>query len=160
MGTSTRHVEKSQTRPNKRTTKNAQRIGAHYCLTFPLVYALDTNAIIYYIKDDQSAVDFLRDILASPDSPVYVSAITEAELFGFPSLTDTEATLINDLLGGVSIIPIDSYIARTAGRIRATYRLKLADSLVAATAIFTSSAVVTRNVRDFRKVPTISIQHL
>ena len=124
------------------------------------MYTLDTNAVIYYIKDDPSAVGFLRDVLASPTSPIYVSAITEAELFGFPTLTNTEANLINNLLSGVSIIPIDSYIARTAGRIRANYRLKLADSLIAATAIFTGSAVITRNVRDFRKIPTISVQPL
>ena len=124
------------------------------------MYTLDTNAIIYYVKDDAHAVHILRDILVNPSSPLYVSTITEAELFGFSSLTNTEAILISDLLGSVSIIPVDSHIARTAGRIRATYHLKLADSIIAATAIFTGSVILTRNTRDFKKIPTLSIQSL
>jgi predicted nucleic acid-binding protein len=124
------------------------------------VYTLDTNAIIYYVKDDPRAVPILQGILISDTTPLYVSTITEAELFGFSSLTDSEATMINDLLRGVSLIPVDSHIARTAGRIRATYRLKLADSIIAATTLFTGSTLLTRNTRDFKKVPTLSVQAL
>jgi len=51
------------------------------------VYTLDTNAIIYYLKDDPEAVPALRKIF-SEDTPLYISTITEPELFGFPALTD------------------------------------------------------------------------
>jgi predicted nucleic acid-binding protein len=43
------------------------------------VYTLDTNAILYYLKDDNNAVTILRSVFAQ-NSPVYVSAVTELEL--------------------------------------------------------------------------------
>jgi predicted nucleic acid-binding protein len=121
------------------------------------VYTLDTNAIIYYVKDDPRAVPILRDILRSSVS-LYISTITETELFGYPSLTEEEAVRIENILKGVSPLSVDSHIARAAGHIRATYRLKLADSIIAATALFTSSTLLTRNTKDFSRVPTLSIQ--
>ncbi|MPZ78070.1 MAG: PIN domain-containing protein [Deltaproteobacteria bacterium] len=50
-----------------------------------LAYTLDTNAILYYLKDDSNAVSLLREIFAH-DAPVYISAITELELFAFSNL--------------------------------------------------------------------------
>jgi predicted nucleic acid-binding protein len=44
------------------------------------VYTLDTNAIIYYMKNDAKVAPVLQSILDDPTIPVYVSTITEAEL--------------------------------------------------------------------------------
>jgi len=122
------------------------------------VYTLDTNAIIYAVKADERAIPILRDILARPDVPVYVSTITEIELFSFPQLSEEEARLIENFLGRVSLIPVDSQIARIAGTLRGAYRIKLPDSAIAATALFTSSTLLTRNVADFEKVPQLLTQ--
>lgn len=43
------------------------------------MYTLDTNAILYYLKDDTAAVAVLRGIFAET-SALYVSAITELPL--------------------------------------------------------------------------------
>lgn len=53
------------------------------------MYTLDTNAIIYFLKGEESAVDVIRPIL-SQDAPVYVSTITELELFSYSSLTEED----------------------------------------------------------------------
>ena len=124
-----------------------------------LLYTRDTNAIIYYLADDSNAVSFFQSAF-DLNSPLYVSTVTEAELFRFSKLRKEEADKIENVLHSVFLVPVDSQIARSAGLIGRTYNLKLADSIIAATAIFTSSTVVTRNVRDFRKVPTISVQPL
>ena len=115
------------------------------------MYTLDTNTIIYYLKDDPDAVAALRDIF-SRDTPLYISAVTEIELFGFPTLNDQEAEQIEALLRTVAIISVDSRIARTAGLIRRTHRVNIADSVIAATALFTGTTLLTRNIRDFRKI--------
>mgnify|MGYP001562026446 CR=1 FL=1 len=120
------------------------------------MYTLDTNAIIYYLKGDTSSVNFLKDILGQ-DVPIYVSAITEVELFGFSQLNSLEMRRIEELLYTLSIIPLDSRIARDAGLLRRVYRLKVADSVIAATALFTGTQLVTRNIRDFRKIPNLLI---
>lgn len=116
------------------------------------MYALDTNAIIYYLQDDPSAVSFFSDVLRK-NLPFCISAITEVELFGFPNLTDREAEQIDAALRTIAVIPVDSRIARIAGQIRKLYRINVADSVIAATALFTGSTLVTRNVADFRKIP-------
>jgi len=123
------------------------------------VYTLDTNAIIYYLKDDPEAVAALREIF-SEDTPLYISTITEAELFGFPTLSDQEAEQIDSLLRTVAVIPVDSRIARTAGLIRRTCRVNIADSVIAATALFTGTTLLTRNTRDFRKIPNLLLRQI
>jgi predicted nucleic acid-binding protein len=122
------------------------------------VYTLDTNAIIYYMANDPKVAPFLQAILDDPTVPVYVSTITEAELFSHTDLSDEEARILESILQTVSLVPPVSKIARTAGRLRGTYRLKLADSLIATTALFTGSTLLTRNVRDFRKIPHLSLR--
>jgi predicted nucleic acid-binding protein len=59
------------------------------------VYTLDTNAVIYLIKDDERATPVLSDILADPATPSYVSTATEAELFSFSQLSDAEIARID-----------------------------------------------------------------
>ncbi len=98
------------------------------------MYTLDTNAVIYFIKDDERATPLISDILADPATPSYISTATEAELFAYSRLDNSEIARIEDFLELVTIIPVDSRVARLAGSIRATYRMKLGDSMIAATA--------------------------
>ena len=110
-----------------------------------MAYTLDTNAILYYLKDDSDTVSLLREIFAH-DTPLYVSAITELELFAYPSLDAAEEALIEEVLTTISIIPVDSHIARLASFVRRQYRLKVPDSVIAATAMFAGRTLVTRNI--------------
>ena len=121
-----------------------------------LAYTLDTNAILYYLKDDSNAVSVLREIFTR-DAPVYVSAITELELFAFSNLGPQEEALIEEVLATISVIPVDSHMARLAAFVRREYRLKVPDSVIAATAMFTGSTLITRNTRDFKKVTALSL---
>jgi len=120
------------------------------------VYTLDTNAILYYLKDDADAVASLGNIF-SQNVPLYVSAITELELFAFSNLSAVEEGLIEELLTTVAVISVDSRIARLAAFIRRQYRLKVPDSAIAATAMFTGSTLVTRNTQDFKRVSNLSL---
>ncbi|MBI5180106.1 MAG: type II toxin-antitoxin system VapC family toxin [Nitrospirae bacterium] len=123
------------------------------------MYTLDTNAIIYYLKDDPHAAAVLSDIFTE-DTPLYISAITEIEFFGFPKLSDHEVEQIEAILRTVAIIPVDSRIARTDGFIRRNYHVNIADSAIAATALFTGTILLTRNIRDFRRIPNLSVQQI
>ena len=121
------------------------------------MYTLDTNAIIYYLKDEPNVVTSLNTIFLQ-NIPIYISTITEIELFGFTKLSEQEITQIEAILRTVAIIPVDSRIARTAGFIRRNYHINIADSTIAATALFTGTTLLTRNIRDFRKIPNLSLQ--
>ena len=123
------------------------------------MYTFDTNAIIYYINDDVKTSAIVRDIFEK-NYPVYISTITEIELFAFPQLTGVEEAEIEKLLKTISIISIDSRIAREAGSLRKAYHLSVPDSAIAATALFTGSTLLTRNVRDFKNVPNLRVQEV
>jgi len=120
------------------------------------MYTLDTNAIIYYMKGDKNAVNFLDGIFVE-DTVFYISAVTELELFAFSGLTKSDAAYIEKILQTITIIPLDSRIAKIAGTIRSGFKIGTADSAIAATALATGSSLVTRNVKDFKNVPGLSV---
>jgi predicted nucleic acid-binding protein len=123
------------------------------------VYTLDTNAIIYYLKSEPAAVSVL-ELLFAQDVALYVSAITELELFSSPALIDEDIAAISQLLTSVVIIPVDSRLARVAGYLRRAYRVKTADSAIAATALLTHTTLLTRNAQDFQRIPTLSLMSI
>ena len=51
------------------------------------MHTLDTNAIIYYLNGELSAARILDDVF-DKEEPIYVSAMTELELFSHRLLTD------------------------------------------------------------------------
>jgi len=122
-------------------------------------FTFDTNAIIYYLKGDKKASSAIEQILKDNPS-IYISTVTEVELFGFSAMTEIEAYQIEKILETISIIPLDSRIARMAARIRQIYKLQTADSIIAATALFTSSILVTRNIKDFSRVTDLKVKSI
>jgi len=121
------------------------------------MYTLDTNAIIYYLNGDAAAVQTLENIF-DQGTPRYVSTITVLELFSRRELSDQDKDDIKLLFASLFVIPLDIDLARDAGDIRSQYGLKTPDSAIAATALRYRSTLVTRNVRDFRRIPTLIIQ--
>ena|SRR3989338_3721344 len=118
---------------------------------------LDTNAVIYYLKDDADAVELLEPLIRTR-TPLFIATITELELFSLPTITAEESNRIEAVLPLFSIFPLDSRIARKAAEIRRMYRLKIADSIIAATALFTNSTLLTRNIKDFKRISGLPVQ--
>lgn len=123
------------------------------------MYTLDTNILIYYLKDDPKVIEFLREKILAP-SRFFISTITEAELFGYPQITQEEISEIDKVLETLSIISIDSQIARLAGFFKRKYKLSLPDAIIAATTYLTNSLLLTRNIRHFEKVKEIKAKFL
>lgn len=120
------------------------------------MYTLDTNAIIYYLGNEPKAAPLIADLF-SQEYPIFISTITEIELFSSTKISPQEFTRIERLLKTISAIPLDSAIARIAASLRRLYNLKLGDSAIAATAIFTNSILVTRNIADFKKITNLKL---
>jgi predicted nucleic acid-binding protein len=123
------------------------------------VYTLDTNIIIYYFNGEAPILAFLRE-QTEQGAPLFVSAVTEHELYSYPHLTPLELARIDALLTTLTVIDVDSRIAQLSGHLRATYGIKALDSFIAATALMTGTTLATRNIRDFRRIPNLDIREL
>ncbi|MFA6376910.1 MAG: type II toxin-antitoxin system VapC family toxin [Candidatus Paceibacterota bacterium] len=121
------------------------------------MYTLDTNAIIYFLKGDEKATPILEKILKENCGSIYISSITELELFSFPDLSDKDGHDLEEIIATLATIPLDSRLARIAAWLRRQYGLKTADSVIAATAVFTGTTLVTRNIKDFNKISDFPI---
>lgn len=65
---------------------------------------------------------------------------------------------IETALSMMHVMPLTSSLARIAGDLRRLYpRLATPDSGIAATAMFTTSTLITRNVRDFEQIDGLSV---
>ncbi len=123
------------------------------------MYTLDTNIIIYFLKGESKVKEFLRDEILK-GSRFFISTISEAELFGYPELIFEEVSKIDEILKAISIIPIDSQIARLSGSFKRKYKISLPDSIIVATSYLTNTVLLTRNIKDFKKTKEISVKFI
>jgi predicted nucleic acid-binding protein len=73
-------------------------------------------------------------------------------------MTEEEETRLEAFLEAVQILPLTSQIAHIAGALRCLHpSLKAFDGGIAATALFTDSTLITRNIRDFQDIDGLSL---
>lgn len=91
---------------------------------------------------------------------MFVSAVTERELYSYPHLTPLEVARVDALFTTLTVIDVDSRIAHLSGQPRASYGMKALDSFIAAAALMTGTTLATRSIRDFRRVPNLATRAL
>ncbi len=119
------------------------------------MYTLDTNFVIYYLIKDKQAEKFFNENLVN--TFYYISVISRVELFSYSEITPEESSSIEAFLGSTRTVLIDNEIAMIAAELRRKYKIKTPDSLVAATAIYTNTSLVTRNTKDFEKIKELKV---
>lgn len=121
---------------------------------------LDSNTISYYFRGDPQVVPRLQ---ALRPADVGVPAIVEYELryrlLRLPlGAAATRLAALAQLLRPMQLLPFDSECAAQAARIRVDLEaagtpIGPHDTLIAATALRHQATLVTRNVREFSRVP-------
>jgi tRNA(fMet)-specific endonuclease VapC len=121
---------------------------------------LDSNTISYYFRGDPQIVPRLQ---ALRPAELGVPAIVEYELrYGLQRLPSVASAprlaALAQLLQPMQLLPFDSECAAHAARIRVTLEaagtpIGPHDTLIAATALRHQATLVTRNVREFSRVP-------
>lgn len=119
-------------------------------------YFVDTNILIYHLTDEPVIVNFLSNLNPTNDK-LFCSFITHIELLGFPDLTGEEKDKIRKLLTLFEKTGMNDIIEQKAIQIRSTKRIKIPDAIIAASALYTSSVLVTRNTKDFKNIEGLTV---
>ncbi len=111
---------------------------------------VDTNILIYLMDGDTKLADILDG------SQIYISFITELELYAQKTLSVTEKTKIDNVLSLCSIIDINAGIKSSTIAIRQVQNVKLPDCIIAATAIYLGLPLMTADW-VFKKIPELDL---
>ena len=111
---------------------------------------VDTNILLYFLKGDQEVIDMISD------KDIVISFITELELLSFPRLTDESEKIIRGLLKNCLIIDISPEIKDLTIGFRKKSKLKLPDSIIAATTFYYKLPFLTAD-KQFRRIEELDI---
>ncbi len=109
----------------------------------------DTNVVVYLFDGDKGIAKILQG------REVKISFITELELLSKEGLTLTEKSRIHAFLNQCTIVDISPSIKKKVVQIRSQIKLKLPDSIIAATAIDQNLPLLTADQR-LQKVPWLN----
>ena len=112
-------------------------------------YLVDTNFIIHLTQQKYWVEPFL-------DVKVIVSFITEMELLGVFSISKSHKSNMKSLLDDCQIIELNQEIKYLAIDLKQKYKLKLADAIIAATAIHLELPFITSDA-DFKSIKELDL---
>lgn len=116
-------------------------------------FVFDTDILVDHLRGFPPAKNLLME-KREAQNKLIISAVTEAELFAGRTMKNAEAVEKVELLLSVfEIAPVNSAVAREAGRLRREYGCSLPDALIAATTILWGAELITRNERHFKMIP-------
>jgi predicted nucleic acid-binding protein len=111
---------------------------------------VDTNILLYFLKGDQEVIEMVSD------KDLIISFITELELLSFPKISPDSEKTIKGLLKNCLIIDLSPEIKDLTIEFRRKSKLKLPDSIVAATAYYHKLPLLTAD-KQFRTIEELEI---
>ena len=115
-------------------------------------YLWDTNTAIYFLQQQFpiNAEKYIDSILQT-NIPV-ISAITEIELLCWKTASENDLKVLNNFIQEATVIELEQEIKSKTAEIRKANKIKLPDSIIAATAIVYTLTIITRNTADFKNI--------
>lgn len=114
-------------------------------------YLIDTNTLIDYL--DNKLTDNANKLIDSISSKI--SVITRIELLSWPGADENQTVVLETFINGSVVYPLDEPIIIKAIEIRKTYKTKLPDAIIAATALVYGFTLIFRNTKDFKNIPDL-----
>lgn len=117
---------------------------------------IDSNILIYHLN--AALPDVGEELLLRlAESDAVTSVITRIELLGWPGHSSDNRRKTETLLSRFAEQPLNEDIVQHTIEIRCRHRLKLPDSIIAATALYLRLPLVTRNVNDFKEIKGLNL---
>lgn len=118
-------------------------------------FLADSNIIIYAITGKHNAaIEFISETFPG------VSVITKMEVLGYHNLDGTQFDEFLNFFEIINVIPLTNPIVNKTIEIRKYRKIKLADAIIAATAIVSNLTLVTANLEDFKNIPGLSVLNI
>ena len=118
-------------------------------------YLIDTNILIYHTKGSQAVSSFMSDVVGQ--RAFNISILTKIEFLGWEKHTREGFQKCEQLVKLANIYPVDEDIAEQAIGPRRRVKIKLADAVIAATALVNNLKLATRNMEDCKAVKELEI---
>ena len=116
---------------------------------------LDTNVLVYHVAGDPAATKYLDETIARRS--FYLSILSVIEFLGWHGHTDEEFIKCKELIELAAILPVSKEVADKAIELRRSKRIKLADAVIASTALVNNLSLVTTNMRDLKGIRDLQI---
>ena len=128
-------------------------------------YLVDSDYVADYLKGRDQATSFLDHLF--PDG-IAISIVTFAEVYEgifYGHQPDFYKTALRQFLQGVRVLPLTRAIAIKYAVLRGELHkqgkiIDQPDLFIAATAITYKLTLVTRNIKDYQRIPQLSLYHL
>jgi len=120
-------------------------------------YLLDTNAVITLLKGNSELLKLTENA-----DWLGISVITLIEFLVFPDLSDDDKILFNSFSERIEVVAIDKSdkeLINTIISIRQKYKLKLPDSIIAASALCNNAKLISADkvLTVVKEIETISV---
>jgi predicted nucleic acid-binding protein len=111
---------------------------------------VDSNILLYFLKGEKEIVEIISE------NEIVISFINELELLSFPNLTYESENSIKGILKNCQIININEEIKLLTVELRRKYKLKLPDSIIAASAFYFNIPLLTAD-KHFNQIEELEI---
>jgi predicted nucleic acid-binding protein len=118
---------------------------------------LDSDILIDHLRGYEPARQYLKRF-ETGEIQGYLSIITVAELAAGQMRQAQEEEKIHRLLALFTHLTLDFAMAWRAGEIRRQYRTRMADALIAATALIRHPPLSTRNLQHFTPIEGLRVE--
>lgn len=114
-------------------------------------YLLDSNIIIDFLKGalTTNVYEFLLPII---DDEVILSIISKMEILGFNFENENEENIYKTFIENSLVLNLNENIVNKTIEIRKNKKIRLADAIIASTAISNDYTLITRNIKDFKNI--------
>ena len=117
---------------------------------------VDTNILVDLLRNYPPAVHFFSEPF---ETRLCFSAITETELLrGHANNDARKREDLLHILSSMEKIDITNPVALLAGDLARTHAMDVPDAIIASTALLNDQELITRNLKDFQKIPHLRVR--
>jgi predicted nucleic acid-binding protein len=119
-------------------------------------YLIDSNVLIGYMAGliPLKGSNFVENLF---NSQFLISVVTKIEVLGYNDLPHKMSAMSN-FVSLSEILPLNEDVTEKTIELKRSFRkMKLGDAIIAATAIVDNLVLITRNVGDFKIIPSLTV---